>query len=230
MSRLTDVAQLRYLRAAHSDGHGAWVSPPVPRVQPPSPSNNFCPPGAGSCSCAGLVCTISGSYTLPAGSTLIVPLNASLIVQGNLVLAAGSAVAVQLDASGSTAVVPVEISGTVQLHGALTLQGLSSNAPITITVLQAQGGLLGSSFDTIALNTTTSGAACAQPTYTATTLSVTVTPGSCNGGGLSVGAIVGIVVGAVVCGALVAFFMLAYMRYKWRKAALELHKVDMQAF
>jgi hypothetical protein len=136
----------------------------------------------------------NGSFVVPAGTNSVIStpfafVSGSLTVFGSITFSASGFVAINktLDC-GPTSTLNVVVIGPGNLTLA-SFASLSRRFAAVTTTTQSSSNCYNS-----------------EPTYSSTTLSVTVTEVSC---GLSTGALVGIIVGAVVGGLLIAAFIIA---------------------
>lgn len=143
------------------------------------------------CSCSGSVCSVTGSIS-PTFLTLSD--SSRLTVQGTLVLARTSLTLVQVMTNSAPL---VSIQGSALLDGSLTLSvGAGVSGPLVVVQASTLTGRYS------AINASRIGS-CGQSdlvsdvTYSATSVIVTFSSSSC-GGGLSPGAIAGIVIGGIV--------------------------------
>jgi hypothetical protein len=166
---------------------------------------------------------LTASLTLSSGGTVSVSSQSTLAVQGNVTLGADALLV--LNVSSSPSGIPyLSATGSIIVSGA----SLQLNVPPTVTegtIVVAVAPVLSGTFGTISVFSSSPTAACpllansttSAASASATSLTVTVST-QCNSG-LSTGTIVGIAVGAVVAGALLALRIVLFIR--WRTAKYE---------
>ncbi len=171
-----------------------------------------CPSGT-SCLCSGKDCVVSdAAVVVAAANPISVPAGGTLTLLGNLSFSSDAVTVVGSFNSGQS--VPLVVRGRAVLAGVLRLvtsvNSRSARGTVTATVLQADGGVMGS-FSSVEASSSTStcgnNVASSTPVYSSSTVSVTLTVTPCPAEGLSTGAIIGIAVGAGV-GAIVALVII----------------------
>lgn len=174
----------------------------------------------GNCSCDGLACTITETYSV-GSTTFVVPAGVSIKFTDSWICAPESKVNISV---GTVSQGPLlVVVGTAQLSGTLNfLVGSVRNrvgrtVPTAVQVLSA-GAVVGQFDSVVATSSDPCTSVSATPVATATTLSVTLSAtDTCSGGGLPLGAIIGIAVGASVVGVGLAILVVVLMLRQRKK-------------
>ena len=178
----------------------------------------FTCPSTTNCSCVLSTCTITDTYSVGA-ATFTVPSGVFVRFEESWLCAPQSKVIIGIPSTASAEDGPIlKVVGTAQLAGTLTLQLDSSltralrAVPASVAVVEA-GAVTGMFESVVVTSTDPCESVMATPVSSSSTLSVTLTStDTCASGGLPVGAIVGISVGVVLVGVVIALFVVLWWR------------------